>query len=215
MLRDSYPDREESITTISERKTGEVSRTLIEKTLYSNHPNTIGQLAQQVLLKRDIEEEKFVATVKEMVNDGSIALEAPTYQVENVLDYLLTPTLSGWLWSTMIVCGAAIMSVFIISDIFPFNIVWSVLGSVFVLYLPGYALLRFFFGIRAEMDSLESFALSVGLSLALVPLMGLLLNYLPWGIRLGSIVASLSLLTLTFMIAAATRQYIAVRRQIS
>lgn len=45
---------------------------------------------------------------------------------------------------------------------------WSVVGSVFVLFLPGYSLIRALFGSR-ELDNIERFALSVGLSLALVP----------------------------------------------
>jgi len=40
---------------------------------------------------------------------------------------------------------------------------------------------------------------SVGLSLAVVPLIGLILNYLPWGIRLGPIVVSLSLSAVTIV----------------
>ncbi|HPC28222.1 MAG TPA: DUF1616 domain-containing protein, partial [Candidatus Methanomethylicus sp.] len=49
-------------------------------------------------------------------------------------------------------------------------------------------------------------ALSIGLSLALVPLTGLVLNYTPWGIRLDPIVVSLSLLTVGLALGAAVRK---------
>ncbi|MHB8987039.1 MAG: DUF1616 domain-containing protein [Eubacteriales bacterium] len=40
-------------------------------------------------------------------------------------------------------------------------------------------------------DGIERVALSFGLSIAVVPLVGLILNYTPWGIRLAPILASL------------------------
>ena len=56
----------------------------------------------------------------------------------------------------------------------------SILG---VLFLPGFTLIKTLFPTR-EIDNIERTALSIGMSLALVPLVGLLLNYTPWGIRL-------------------------------
>ncbi|MCC6050331.1 MAG: DUF1616 domain-containing protein, partial [Thermofilum sp.] len=53
---------------------------------------------------------------------------------------------------------------------------------------------------------LERLALSIGLSLALVPLVGLLLNYTPFGIRLYPVLASLSLLTLCLTFIGAWRK---------
>jgi uncharacterized membrane protein len=46
----------------------------------------------------------------------------------------------------------------------------------------------------------------VGLSLALVPLVGLVLNYTPWGIRLEPSVISLSILTLALSLVSARRK---------
>jgi uncharacterized membrane protein len=50
-----------------------------------------------------------------------------------------------------------------------------------------------------ELDSIERFALSLGVSLALVSIVGLLLNYTPFGIQLAPI--TLSLLALTIILA--------------
>ncbi len=58
-----------------------------------------------------------------------------------------------------------------------------------------------------ELERLERFALGVGLSLAVVPLVGLVLNYTPWGIRLDPIFASLSLLTLALGLGGVYRKY--------
>ena len=55
---------------------------------------------------------------------------------------------------------------------------------------------------KGGIDGIERLALSFGLSIAVVPLIGLALNYTPWGIRLDPIVISLVLFTL-FMAAIA------------
>ena len=82
-----------------------------------------------------------------------------------------------------------------------------VIGSIFVLYLPGYALIDALYPREDQLDALERVALSIGLSLALVPLVGLLLNYTPWGIRLTPIVFSLSILTIGLYFYATYRKY--------
>ncbi|MEM3616108.1 MAG: DUF1616 domain-containing protein, partial [Candidatus Methanomethylicia archaeon] len=58
-----------------------------------------------------------------------------------------------------------------------------------------------------DLTPLERLALSIGLSLALVPLVGLVLNYTPWGIRLTPIIISLTLLTLILMFLSSWRKY--------
>jgi len=82
-----------------------------------------------------------------------------------------------------------------------------VFGSLYVLYVPGAVLLEALYPRGEELEPLERLALSIGLSLALVPLVGLILNYTPWGIRLVPIIISLALLTLSLAIIALYRKY--------
>ena len=65
-----------------------------------------------------------------------------------------------------------------------------------VLFIPGYALIAALFPAKGDLDGIERVALSFGLSIAVVPLIGLALNYTPWGIRLDPILASLTLFTI-------------------
>ena len=71
---------------------------------------------------------------------------------------------------------------------------------------PGYSLIKVLFPTR-EIDSIERTALSIGMSLALVPLVGLLLNYTPWGIRFTPITVSLLTLTVILPIAGLSREH--------
>ena len=75
-----------------------------------------------------------------------------------------------------------------------------------VLFIPGYALIAALFPGRSEIGNIERLALSFGLSIAVVPLIGLALNYTPWGIRLDPIVISLTLFTAAMMLVAQYRR---------
>ncbi|HJJ86646.1 MAG TPA: DUF1616 domain-containing protein, partial [Methanocorpusculum sp.] len=48
-----------------------------------------------------------------------------------------------------------------------------------ILFIPGYVLIAALFPEKKSIDGIERFALSVGLSIAVVPLIGLVLNYTP------------------------------------
>lgn len=67
-----------------------------------------------------------------------------------------------------------------------------VLGLLLVLFIPGYVLVAALFPSVRDLDWVERIALSVGLSIAAVPLLGLLLNFTPWGIRLIPILVMIS-----------------------
>ncbi len=74
----------------------------------------------------------------------------------------------------------------------PDSLARQVLGLVFVLFLPGYAATAALFPENDQIDGIERVALSFGLSIAIVPLIGLALNFTPFGIRLDPILASVS-----------------------
>ncbi len=78
--------------------------------------------------------------------------------------------------------------------------VGNLLAILLVLFVPGYVLVAALFpGATAEgkpeIDWIERIALSFGLSIAVVPVLGLLLNFTPFGIRFAPIVAAIALFT--------------------
>jgi len=80
------------------------------------------------------------------------------------------------------------------------------LGLVMVLFVPGYTLIAALFPKKADLEGIERTALSFGLSIAVVPLIGLGLNYTPWGIRLTPVVVSLAIFTMAMAVAAYWRR---------
>jgi len=85
-----------------------------------------------------------------------------------------------------------------------------ILGLPVVLFFPGYTLIAALFPKKKDLGGIERVALSFGLSIAVVPLIGLALNYTPWGIRQIPI-----LLSLLVFIAAMSAIALYRRRRIS
>ncbi len=150
-----------------------------------------------------------------MQSEGQISLSKPTPPAPSSLLAYLKTEQAAWYWATLAAAVATTVAVFTIAeDFYPLVYIRYVLGAVFVLWLPGYAFIKALFPTHVSqrtpkegLDTVERTALSLGMSLALVPIVGLLLNYTPWGIRLTPIVLSLLALTLFFATAAAIREH--------
>ena len=96
----------------------------------------------------------------------------------------------------LIVMGLVLLTdIFVLTPGLSETAVRNILGLPLVLFLPGYALIASLFPAKSDLDGIERTALSFGLSIAVVPLIGLGLNYTPWGIRLLPILISLSVFT--------------------
>jgi len=120
-----------------------------------------------------------------------------------------------WYWITITLTIATVIVVFTVPEnAYPLVYLRYVLGIIFILWLPGYAFIKALFPKQLPLwtndktlNTIERIALSIGMSIALVPIVGLLLNYTPWGIRLTPIVLSLLALTTIFATAAVTREH--------
>lgn len=82
-----------------------------------------------------------------------------------------------------------------------------IFGLPFILFFPGYTLIAALFPRKERLSGIERLALSLGLSIAIVPLIGLVLNY-TWSIDLYPILISLSL----FIMAMSTLGWYKRRR---
>jgi uncharacterized membrane protein len=80
------------------------------------------------------------------------------------------------------------------------------LGILMVLLLPGYALTGAIFPAKNDLEGIERAVVSLGLSIAVVPIMGLVLNYTDWGIREIPILTAISVFTLLMCAVAYYRR---------
>ena len=183
------------------------------KVIGNEHPASLEEAVGLVRLRfPEAEEEAVMERVLRLESEGKILFEKSLVSVPSSLSGYFLSGWALWFWVVFGLGVVASVMVFVVSeDAFPVVYARYVFGSVFVLFLPGYSLIRALFGSR-ELDSIERLALSVGLSLALVPLAGLLLNYSPWGIRTAPVTLSLLALTLVFASAAVVRDYGSLRK---
>ena len=75
-----------------------------------------------------------------------------------------------------------------------------------MLFLPAYVLIATLFPRKDDLDGIERVALSFGLSIVISPLLGFVLNYTPFGIRLTPVLTVLSIFTIALAIGACVRR---------
>jgi len=100
----------------------------------------------------------------------------------------------------LIILITILLSVVIV--LLPDSALRVIIGLPFLLFFPGYTLIAALFPRKSSLDGIERVALSFGLSIAVVPLLGLGLNYTPWGIRLYPVLITVSLFILAMCIVA-------------
>ncbi len=106
----------------------------------------------------------------------------------------------------LILLATVLTIVFIVTPKLNDTSVRTILGLLLILFIPGYSLIAALFPKKDDLEGIERLALSFGLSIAVTPLIGLILNYTPWGIRLTPILISLSAFTLIMLLIAFIRR---------
>lgn len=166
---------------------------------------SVGSLVKEVAEGLGVKEHIVAKHLYLLWRDGELELADPN-PPSSLARYAIS-SYNLWFWAVAALVFTVGLSIYLLPQSPPYIYLRYLVGSLFVLYLPGFALVEALYPRREDLEPLERLALSIGLSLALVPLVGLLLNYTPWGIRLGPIFISLSLLTLALSIVAVARKF--------
>jgi len=172
-----------------------------------NQPKTVNELVMLVQPRYPIPEEQILERIIHLQNQGKITLKNHQASVTPLLRSYIFSTNASWYWTIIAVAAATTALVFTVPEnAMPIVYARYVLGAIFVLFLPGYTFIRALFP-EKELDNIERAALSLGMSIALVPITGLILNYTPWGIRTTPVTLSLLALTTIFATAAIIREH--------
>ena len=187
---------------------------IILKVIKENKPQSVEQLTKMLSRDLDLTEEEIVDSVLKLQAEGVIKLQNQSFQSRSIANYLKTGE-AIWYWLTIAAGTITSILSFIISEsAYQWVYARNFLGLVFILFLPGFAFIKALFPTnishKTSMRSLEAIqriALSIGMSIALVSIVGFLLHYSPWGLDMTTIVLSVFTLTLVFASAAVIREY--------
>ena len=179
------------------------------------NPKDVSELAALASEKTQLSNEKIIDQILRLEGEGKITLVKPPRADLTNLGVFLRTGDAYWYWISMIL---EVMTVFIVllipENSYPLAYARYLLGMIFILWLPGYSLTKAIFptgppiaSSTKNLDMIERIALSIGLSLAIVPVVGLFLNYTSWGVRLIPLVIGLLGLTTIFATVGIVREY--------
>jgi hypothetical protein len=199
---------------ISNQEKNQNKQTILQ-TIKNQKPENTQQLVKSVQERAALSCEEITQLLIQLESEEKLhftekeALPPPTSQT-----YFFSKE-AAWYWVIITVAIVTTLTVFAIPDnVYPIVYLRSALGMVFMLLLPGYSSIKMLFPSKVpiktnneNMDTIERLALSIGMSTALVPMVGLVLNYTPLGIRLTPIIFSLLALIIVFATVAVLREY--------
>lgn len=186
----------------------------ISEILDYEHPKTVKQLINSIHRKYDLPEQQIMQRVLLLQDRGEIVLRDQLPLSFTLKDFMFS--IHSY-WYLIIVVLAATTTTMIITNLENAPLIGNILvyvrylfGSIFVLFIPGYSFIKALFPLKG-IDNLESAALSIGMSLSIVALNALILNFTPWGISTIPITLSLLCLTLTLSTIGVAREYQTLR----
>lgn len=97
-------------------------------------------------------------------------------------------------------------SVFSLAIVFINSYLKIIIGIPYILFIPGYLLTIVLFPKKNHLEGMTRAALSVGLSIITVPLIGLLLTFFSFGIRLLPVMSALTIFNVSLIIAGYFRR---------
>jgi hypothetical protein len=165
---------------------------------------TLPELVEKLVTDYGLKFKDATKAVYVLWKKGSLDMQEPK-PLSTLIGYAVSLE-SVWFWAvTALVALTAVIIFGVVSS--PLLYVRYVLGGIFILFLPGSMLMEALYPRGEDLDGLERVALSIGVSLAVVPLIGLVLNYTPWGITLSPIVISLAFFAEAMAFIALVRKY--------
>lgn len=169
-----------------------------------------GIVLEEYIKRRGGAKYKVLKRIYDDVQNGKLKLRDPN-PPRDFLEYFMRLDYSLWAWTVLIILVLTLASIAFSDIISLLKYLRYILGLITVLFLPGYVLVETLYPRERDLKPLERLALSIGLSLAILSLIGIILNYTPWGIILEPIITSITIYTFALTIIASYRKYVELK----
>ncbi|ADY01247.1 hypothetical protein VMUT_1040 [Vulcanisaeta moutnovskia 768-28] len=111
---------------------------------------------------------------------------------------------SLWFWISLAITYIAFASIYVNNLVI--NFIRYFVGAIFITFVLGYAVVEFVYPKGDEVSPLERFVLSLGLSITIIPIVGVILSYMPFKYTVYSVSAALTILASIMLILALARK---------
>lgn len=164
---------------------------IILQTIKKEEPENVKALAEAVCEKSStFSKATVIKSVKKLELEGKVSLvDDPVPKKGRGLAIVVILTII----TNILVFAVSEQSVF-----FPLRLV---VGYLFCFFVPGYSTINLLFS-RKELSAVEKLILSIAMSLAIIPLVGMFVNFATGSLALPYILFSLSTLVLALAVAA-------------
>jgi hypothetical protein len=173
---------------------------------------TVGELWRLASSKNpELEFEDFLTELNTSVSEGLLEIEEPS--IRSFGEYVRSWRYGfrAWLVIFSVVLGLILVEALQVG--YPLVIVRWIAGTYLILIAPGFTLAWALFPSRRQLAGLNRLALTIALSLFLVPAIGLLLNYTPLGIHAEPVAEILAALSLALLYVGMRREFTAIARR--
>jgi hypothetical protein len=169
--------------TTNEKSRNQMKSLIIDK-VKNQKPETTKQLIQQIKQRCTLPETEITRLLIELENENKLHFKQEPNKPASAKAYVFSRK-ACWYWTTIAIATITAVTVFTIpEDLYPIVYIRFALGIIFVLYLPGYAFIKALYPSQVRfknssenLDTIERVALSLGTSLVIAPIIGLILNY--------------------------------------
>ena len=173
---------------------------------YTN-PKTLKELVEILEKETNINKNIIIEYLIKLNQENIIVLKNNNLsKPNNIKEYFLSKH-SHWFWIVSTATIISFLTTIILNDKSSLLIyLRHILGTFLVIFLPGYSVSKIFF-LSKQISKIERVLLSITLSIIIVPLLGLTMNYVNWNINIISTTTIIILITLISSFIAALREY--------
>lgn len=170
----------------------------------SGEEYTVGDLISKISESREIQSFEVARNISVLELKGQIKLrdnELPN----SLVSYLESPY-GTWFWAVVGTMFLSFVLIYLLPQVGAVVYLRYAFGIAFIAFLPGYAVTESLYPLESDLTVLERTALSLGLSLTVVPLVAILFYYSHIPIRLDTMFLSLSVLGILLSLLGARKK---------
>lgn len=183
------------------------STTILEELLSQSerfNGHTLDEIVKTIH-SQGIKSETIIKNIYLLEKNKQLTLINPYYP-HNFFKYLLS-TFSLPFWGQLLFIIFFYFINYYFEPIYPIIFIKYISSFIFILCLPGYALLNALYYKKKEIGRIEKISLIIMTSVAITAITGLIFNYLPWGIDPYLYFFTMSTLSIVFSIYGLYKKY--------